>query len=312
MMDEKSKLEGVRMSARLAENHIKRHILTARQYVRVLDSKAFSKHTGTFTREYAWRLVQGAFCESCLQHRDRLYWHCRLCFGGAWGFCDVCVGQGKHCTHALYPMTHESSLSARKVQEIPKDAIASVPHLAADYFVISVRHKCADCRRKLEPEEKRHHCYFCAGGDYDLCEECFDTMYRKISMPKGWKLERRCLKGHRMAILDYMILRYGNAKAGVHESHIRFTIARPIGGQRKLIGEKLYRCAAIYSWFPRKTEGYGDVLEFPRGAEILEVSRAENGWLVGAYCGRVGRFPEHYVHWRGVEDVVTEGRVTEI
>ncbi|TKX24371.1 putative zinc ion binding protein 1 [Elsinoe australis] len=55
-------------------------------------------------------LEQGLFCDGCLGNANSCYWHCEICLDGAWGYCQTCVAQGKHCTHPLEAMALKSLL----------------------------------------------------------------------------------------------------------------------------------------------------------------------------------------------------------
>ncbi len=52
------------------------------------------------------RLEAGVFCDICTKWANACYWKCDYCNEGEWGYCNDCVNQGLHCTHALLPVTH--------------------------------------------------------------------------------------------------------------------------------------------------------------------------------------------------------------
>lgn len=282
------------------------HLLIARRYIRTMDLKSFAKLRGNFEEDDVWNLEEGVFCDNCFEYcegpHDR-YWNCMLCFGGQWGFCDACVQKGQHCTHALYPLKHRRNIDDSE-HDFPQLAISTAPYLKQDTYVRVPTHTtCDGCSHHFRSAETHYHCYRCSDGDYDVCESCFDTMYAKKAMPRGWRQDRRCLEGHRMALVDFESVPNGLG----YESHIRFTVSGPRGGWRKSVAGRLRRCSAIYNWFPssnRDYDGVADgVLEFPRGAEIEEVEVLEDGWMLGVYCGKIGRFPARYVLLRGRADV---------
>jgi hypothetical protein len=147
----------------------------------------------------------------------------------------------------------------------------------------------------------RYHCYTCSGGDYDICNECYNSLVAtgKISAgngPGGW---RRCPQGHRMAIVGYQETPYGGG-------HVRVTIREALGGWRlkeegAQNGAHLppppdggggVRYLAQYGRFP--AADVQDELSFPRNAEIREGEDLTAEWAIGVYAGVVRLFPRNH------------------
>lgn len=200
------------------------HILSARQY-----------------RRSDRRLEEGLFCEGCFSFANACYWHCDICFDGAWGFCNGCVQTGKHCTHPLVSVTHVSttgvnnqqqhnsssrnssdqdlhpaplrlqSLSSRTsrpsfdfhIQSPPP----SLPHVldAQNYTFLSIPCSCDVCYYPIPPSHTRFHCPVCSDGDYDICTNCYYSLAAtgKLAPENGPQGWRRCLRDHRMAVVGF-------------------------------------------------------------------------------------------------------------
>ena len=160
------------------------HILSPRRYVKA--------HHGTQQRErpsgeVATTLEEGAFCESCFSFANECYWYCNLCLEGAWGYCDNCVKQGRHCSHPLLGVAHVSTLQ-QPYYDPTKSSAVGLPHLRQDsYLTLPVRTDCDICRRPIPPNSTRYHCYECSDGDYDVCNECYRGLVAqgKISQANG-------------------------------------------------------------------------------------------------------------------------------
>ncbi|EMC99121.1 hypothetical protein BAUCODRAFT_392037 [Baudoinia panamericana UAMH 10762] len=264
------------------------HVLSPRRYVQAETSRTPN-------------LEEGAFCESCLTNANGCYWYCYYCLDGAWGFCDACVHQGKHCTHLLLPVAHLTTL--RQTHHDPSQALmVPMPHLKQDSYLFHPEATdCDICRRQIASKSTRFHCYQCSNGDYDICTDCYYDLVDtgKISLangPNGW---RRCLRGHRMAIVGYHA---ENAQSGGQQ---RFTIHGPVGGWRHkddggtsggtlrppADGTLGARGIAAWSYFGTAE----DELSFPRNAEVTEIEALNEEWSVGVYAGQVGLFPSRYV-----------------
>ncbi|KAF2187245.1 hypothetical protein K469DRAFT_704915 [Zopfia rhizophila CBS 207.26] len=73
------------------------------------------------------RLESGVFCDMCLGFANSCYWKCDICNEGAWGFCNDCVNQGRHCTHPLLPVAHKPKNSSTESSEPTSFALTSPP-----------------------------------------------------------------------------------------------------------------------------------------------------------------------------------------
>ena len=273
------------------------HVLSPRRYLKQRDE---SNQSGTSTLS----LQEGAFCESCFTFANDCYWYCNICLEGAWGFCDSCVKQGRHCTHPLLLVAHISTL--RQPHSDPtKVSFVGLPHLRQEsYVTLSVTTHCDICHRPIPPNSARYHCYQCSNGDYDICNECYRGLVAqgKISQangPSGW---RRCLQGHRMALIGYQDTHEGG--------HLRINVREPVGGRRleeddistssqpppngyPPDGGVGMRCLALYNYLPK--EGVTDELSFPKNAEIREVENKNGDWYLGVYSGTINLFPSNHV-----------------
>lgn len=253
------------------------------------------------------KLQEGPFCDSCFAFANECYWYCFHCLEGAWGFCNACVQTGQTCTHPLLPIAHLSSLH-HQPQQHPHDpsklAFTQLPHLRQDsYVLLPVLTDCDVCLRPISPNNTRFHCNACSNGDYDICTDCYYGLVitGKISQangPHGW---RRCLQGHRMAIIGYQDV----PEAGGQQ---RVIIRDQVGGRRHKDAiadtqsvtapppaEATFgaRCLALWSYFPKA--GVNDELTFPKNAEVTEVEDLNGDWSIGVYAGRVGLFPSNHV-----------------
>ena len=137
------------------------HVLTPRRYTKLRDRVEVSNDVG---RDDVVTFEEGAFCESCFTFADDCYWYCNICLEGAWGFCDHCVKQGKHCTHPLLGVAHIASL--RQPHYDPtKVSFVGLPHLRVEsYVTLPVPTSCDVCRRPISPKNPRFHCYQCNSG----------------------------------------------------------------------------------------------------------------------------------------------------
>ncbi|KXT14799.1 hypothetical protein AC579_9653 [Pseudocercospora musae] len=273
------------------------HLLNPRQYMQAS------------LQDSSPELQEGAFCEHCLKYTNDCYWYCEICLEGAWGYCNTCVLRGNHCTHPLLPLAHISTL--RNASHDPsKLAFLPVPHLKQhSYVLLPVLTDCDICRLPIPPRATRFHCYTCSDGDYDICNDCYNSLVAmgKISSkdgPNGW---RRCLEGHRMSVIGYQDTPYGGGQR-------RLTLREMVGGRRLkeegtpsggdavLVAGRTavvppdggvgYKCLAQWSRWPK--EGDVDELAFPKNAEIRECEDRNSDWAVGVYDGTVGLFPVNH------------------
>lgn len=91
-------------------NHEHPHILVGHRYTRPLMplTESTSPPHGLMSEdEPMHRLEAGVFCDLCKAFANGCYWKCDVCNEGAWGFCNDCVNQGRHCTHPLLPIAHK-------------------------------------------------------------------------------------------------------------------------------------------------------------------------------------------------------------
>ncbi|GAB7339792.1 hypothetical protein MBLNU457_6342t2 [Dothideomycetes sp. NU457] len=199
----------------------------------VLSARRYKKRSSTSHVEMAapsTRIEEGLFCEGCFAHADTCYWHCDICLGGAWGYCNNCVQQGKHCTHPLeavanrsarkastvdrqrhqpmYLLSHDelypAPLSSASVNTLPQPHLPHVPD-PHSYSLVSITSSCDICHRQIPPSHTRYHCYVCSAGDYDICTSCYHSLCAagKIAPEDGSQGWRRCLRGHRMAVTGF-------------------------------------------------------------------------------------------------------------
>ncbi|KAF2277049.1 uncharacterized protein EI97DRAFT_417035 [Westerdykella ornata] len=100
------------------------HILVGRRYLRPispLSESTPSPHVLMSQEDPNNRLEEGVFCEACSAFANGCYWKCDICNEGAWGFCNSCVNQGRHCTHPLLPMAHQPQ---PPLHRLPSDSTA--------------------------------------------------------------------------------------------------------------------------------------------------------------------------------------------
>lgn len=209
-------------SGELQPNAEKPHMLTASRYIPPKVTPGGADGRKTLTNDDPQnRLQSGAFCANCLAWANQCYWRCEACNEGDWGFCNDCVNQGKSCTHPLLPLTYKPSESNSpphtpvSAQEIPASArILTGPGATGvgNFKPLTFDTRCDICRYPIQPSASRYHCFSCVSkiansppGDYDVCSTCYSKLVssRRISAengPNGW---RRCLQGHRMAVLSF-------------------------------------------------------------------------------------------------------------
>ncbi len=260
------------------------------------------------------QIQQGAFCDSCIAFAADDYWYCtEYCLEGAWGYCHQCVGQGKHCSHALLPLTH-SSLAGWARDQTGKAPRVELPHLedhfagraTRDYVAIERDTDCDVCRRTIPPDRTWFHCYLCREGQHDVCNDCYRGLVAqgKISQgngPEGW---RRCLQGHRMAIVGrqkrndgaYVWIVVSEMVGGwdFKEDDGSRSGQLPSSGQMPPPGGTGMRCLALYSHFP--DESAADELAFPKNAVLTEIKDLQNeDWFLGVYAGQVKLVPRNHV-----------------
>ncbi|KAI5357061.1 Putative Zinc finger, ZZ-type, SH3 domain, Zinc finger, RING-type, Zinc finger, RING/FYVE/PHD-type [Septoria linicola] len=274
------------------------HLLMPRKFIASTDSAP------TTSVSSVDRILQeGAFCESCLSYSNDCYWYCNHCLEGAWGYCNACVLKGRHCTHPLLAIAHISTLRNSDPSRIP--LCLPVPHLKQDsYVLLPVLTDCDICRQPINLRETRFHCYQCSAGDYDICNECYHSLVAigKISSangPNGW---RRCLQGHRMAVVGYQ-----DTPTPAGPGKVRVTMREMVGGwrlkddvaerqndRRAVPAESSGETSAVAVWsrWPKADEK--DELHFPKNAELRENEDLNPDWSVAVYAGKVGLVPKNY------------------
>ncbi|OCL14819.1 hypothetical protein AOQ84DRAFT_435406 [Glonium stellatum] len=111
-------------------NHEPPHILRGHKYTKLADTLSDASTAAarpvTTNEDPTKRLQSGVFCDMCLVYADSCYWKCDFCNEGAWGFCNDCVNQGRHCTHPLLPVALKTATASPKQNaELPNSAPAS-------------------------------------------------------------------------------------------------------------------------------------------------------------------------------------------
>ncbi|POS84011.1 hypothetical protein EPUL_004940 [Erysiphe pulchra] len=200
----------------------KPHILTPSRYLppKIIPGGADGRRTLT-TEDPRKRLQSGTFCVNCHVWTNECYWRCNICNSGDWGFCNNCVNQGYCCTHSLLPLsynlTEDNAIQSSPTQgnKRPDTAHILTGPFAVDtgpFKPLTFSTRCDICRYPIQPSQTRYHCFSCTSstsnkhnGNYDVCINCYPKLVRarhisKENGPGGW---RRCLKGHRMAIVGF-------------------------------------------------------------------------------------------------------------
>ncbi len=226
--------------------HEKPHVLTGHRYVRPrhdpvgpISNEDPHFHTDD---DPARRLRAGVFCDICLAFANACYWRCDFCNEGAWGFCNNCVNQGRHCTHPLLPLTHKGSQAKDRTSSeqpwtdgtnsdaagagssssptVPSYLNAVTPKSASlirgpattpitigtrVFRPLTFSVNCDNCRYPIPPSNTRFHCQVCSAGDFDLCKSCYHGMVAtgRIAVENGHNGWRRCPRGHRMIVVGF-------------------------------------------------------------------------------------------------------------
>ncbi|KAH5165942.1 hypothetical protein HBH68_243600 [Parastagonospora nodorum] len=306
------------------------------------------------------RLEDGVFCDSCKSFAIACYWKCDYCNEGDWGFCNECVNQGKHCTHPLLPLAHQprstnnmSTPSTPRLEsglfppeiEVTANTPPRTPKAASfirgpDYATIAnlvfrplnFTTLCNICRYSIPPSNTRYHCLKCNAGDYDICMACYHKLNvsGRIAKEDGINGWRKCLRGHRMAVIGFedrdggqqrMVVRdlvggytlkedaddtarsptsgkpmrewkWRDYEGNVHNYRAPLNAAVPAQKFPPDGGVGL-RLKAKWSYWP--DEGVKDELAFPRHAEIREAVAINKDWYWGVYCGGTGLLPASFV-----------------
>ncbi|KAH7328466.1 hypothetical protein B0I35DRAFT_417473 [Stachybotrys elegans] len=196
------------------------HLLTASRYLAPASTPGGADGRRTLTTDDPQlRRETGTFCEKCEAWTNECYWRCNFCNEGDWGFCNNCVNQGKSCSHLLLPLAHEEHVNrANYGRPSGRPASASIltgPEASSigPFKALTFSTRCDICQDPIAPTQIRHHCYSCTSslvhngtpGDYDICMTCYRNLVAKGDIsdengPNGW---RRCLHGHRMAMVGF-------------------------------------------------------------------------------------------------------------
>jgi hypothetical protein len=231
-----AKWENKTLSGDLPPNAERPHMLHASRYIppKIIAGGAEGRRTLT-TEDPQKRLQSGVFCANCLAWTNECYWRCDVCNDGDWGFCNLCVNQGRSCTHPLLPLTYKPTdfyvppLSPNQDQKAPPSAtILTGPNVVSfgSFKPLSFSTTCDVCHHEIQATNSRFHCFSCTSrvpntlpGDYDICATCYPKLVasRRISAengPSGW---RRCLRGHRMIIVGFEDTRGGRRRVIVQD-----------------------------------------------------------------------------------------------
>lgn len=227
-------------------NHEYPHIMRGHRFRRPqapLTESTTAPHVLQSEEDPAQRLEAGVFCEICTQWADGCYWKCDYCNEGEWGYCNDCVNQGRHCTHALLPISHVGNqrASTRPSTATASNEPPSTPrstHLAPPYPLessppttppltpraaslitgpghvtlakstyrpLTFTTLCNICTYPIPPSHTRFHCLQCNNGDYDICSSCYQKLVLsgRISKEDGMHGWRRCLRSHRMIVVGF-------------------------------------------------------------------------------------------------------------
>jgi hypothetical protein len=224
------------LSGQLPTDAERPHMLHASRYIppKISAGGADGRRTLT-TDDPQKRLQSGVFCANCLAWANECYWRCDICNEGDWGFCNLCVNQGRSCTHPLLPLAYKPSesyappLSPTQDQKTPPSAtVLTGPNVVnfGSFKPLSFATTCDVCHYPIQPSNSRFHCFSCKSrvpntqaGDYDICTNCYPKLVtsRRISAengPNGW---RRCLRGHRMIIVGFEDNRGGQRRIIVQD-----------------------------------------------------------------------------------------------
>lgn len=341
------------------------HMLTANRYKRpkVLPGGAEGRVTLT-NQNPELRLESGTFCMRCERWTTReVYWRCEGCNEGDWGFCSECVDTGRGCGHLLLPLTYVPPEAAEREWEGERGSAPPSPRgnnplagggrvtvqsgsegaAIGPFKPVAMLSRCEVCRRDVQPREERLHCYACPSGlggesragEWEVCEGCYARLESegRISLENGMKGWRRCLAGHRMAVVAFVegkdgVLRRQAVRDWVGGQTLGFEEYAPglqvcywmeQGGRKERLvtrdvaasaeadvgvrtrwtdqfppdGGSGGRAVARWAWYP--AEGAEDELMFPKGAEVREIEDVNGEWFHGVYMGAKGLFPAPYV-----------------
>ncbi|KAI9665185.1 MAG: hypothetical protein M1831_002195 [Alyxoria varia] len=199
-------------SARNTDHLEPPHILRGQRYVA-------SEHPGAGPQ-----LERGVFCDICDSNANSCYWHCGYCNEGEWGFCHNCVNSGHHCSHPLQSFqVYEYATGRSRGGHTggDRDSTAAATELA--WIPIHPPTTCNSCRLPVADYHVRLHCPECEGGDYDLCQSCYQNLQAegRIAPQDGLEGSRRCPTGHRMLLIGF---------ENMENRRHRIVLGGPVGG----------------------------------------------------------------------------------
>ncbi|KAH8910238.1 hypothetical protein BR93DRAFT_966269 [Coniochaeta sp. PMI_546] len=212
---------------------------------------------------------------------------------------------------------------------------------------VVVTARCEVCGRDVQPREERLHCYACqsggeqggggaGAGEWEVCEGCYGRLEAegRVSAENGRAGWRRCLAGHRMAVVAFV---EGGADGVLRRRVVRDWVGgRTLGFEEyapglqvcywmehgvrreRLVTRDVAAAAevdvgvrtrwtegfppdgggggrAVARWAWYPAEGAEDELMFPKGAEVREIEDVNGEWFHGVYMGAKGLFPAPYV-----------------
>ena len=290
-------IEKVDSKARGSPERVYPHFFTGRRYRLVTHNQPRRGENGavlTITADLYLELQSGFFCSNCSGFAPKNVWVCDTCNDGEWAYCNSCVRRGRCCTHPLLPVSSFHPTSRPSLNSVTHQASEDTQQIR----LLTVSVKCKICTKGIPRDARHFHCPQCNEGSYNICTKCYLSIGRISARdePQGW---RRCLKGHRMTIIDYEDSPRGQ----------RRVIAQDIIGghaqEERDMGSSTYilppsrggslRVLALWSnWPDPNIEEGEDELSFPRGAEIRECEKINEDWSWGVYCSRKGLFPTNY------------------
>ncbi|PHH78049.1 hypothetical protein CDD82_3250 [Ophiocordyceps australis] len=334
------------------ENLALPHMLTASRYMPPPSTPGGADGRKTLTiDDPRTRLETGTFCAKCLAWTNQCYWRCDICNEGDWGYCNDCVNQGWSCSHLLLPLAHEALILSPSQQRTPRSpgrpqsaSLFTGPQASniGPFKPLMFRTRCHVCQEQLSPHTVRYHCFSCTSamvpdaspGDYDVCTPCYGNLvaHGRISPDNGHLGWRRCLKGHRMALVGFVDGKVGQWRfverdlvggRGLHAEPLETTgppgqaglqvwswrqgeerrdrfVTLDVSAMAPAStcvfppdGGSGMRAQARWAWFPHPDAH--DELLFPKGAEIREIEDVNGEWFFGTYMGERGLFPAPYV-----------------
>ncbi|KAK8172401.1 hypothetical protein BKA80DRAFT_21826 [Phyllosticta citrichinensis] len=197
------------------------HILSGQRYLRPSRPAWGDPQSRLTDEDPSKRFQSGVFCDACIAFANGCYWKCNVCNEGAWGFCNDCVNQGRHCTHPLLPLHHGASASSRSNPTSPPSTAntptitpksaslirgpGTVPLANKLFRPLTFSTDCDRCTYPIPPSHTRFHCPRCYAGNSDICNSCYHGLVTSGAVshengPNGW---RRCPRGHRMVVVGF-------------------------------------------------------------------------------------------------------------